>query len=225
MQSKPRCPGLVIAASVLLIVYGSLMLVCGFCTGGVLAMMAVMPAMPQGQPDPFVVERAVQKELPSYLAAQIGIAVYNLLLAPTMIAAGLGALWLKPVARFVGSAAAFFDILIGLANALFMAVIVFPATDRVAAAQVNMPVNLGFTQQANWGQLIMAVGLSLAFCGPILAFLNVRRSRDAFAGKITDPPPDEHLERLKAFEEDDDHVPPSKPRKSSDDTGFSARPD
>ncbi len=234
MPRKPKTPGFVITAAVLLFIYGSLMLVCSGCGVAQMALAAAAPA-PEGPPRPddvFAQERELAKRIPSYTAVEASIHVYNLVLGVTMIVAGLGALYLKPFARYAGSGAAAADLFMTCTHGIvYNVLVVFPVNDRILEEQAqNGQINMaGFAQTATWGALVFGVLLTLVFCGLIVLFLNLKKSRDAFAGKFELDPEEERLARFDAFNDDDEDDDYRRPRptapKAPGDTGITEKPD
>jgi hypothetical protein len=230
MPRKPKTPGFVITAAVLLFIYGSLMLICSFCGIAQMVMVAAAPG-PQGPPGPgdfLGQERELAKRIPSYAAVEACVHVFNLALGVTMIAAGFGALGLKPFARLVGSGAAAADLVMTLAHGVYAAVVVFPVNNRIIEEQMPNAVNIGdFTEGISWASLAFTFLLTLVFCIPIIAFLNAKKSRDAFAGKFELDPHEERLAKLDVFNDEDDDYrrPRPTPPKAPGDTGITDKPD
>ena len=223
MPRAPKRPGAVMTAAVLLFVYGGLMLVSSCCgVGQVLLIGMADENGGQGAnvlPDLVAGERAIAKEVPSYLAVQISTHAFNLLIGGTMVLAGIGVLQLRPAARGAAIMASATDIFLTLIVSAYNAIVVLPVNDRLMAPEVqNMPPEFGnFLQAGLWGGVCFGIVFTLAFCGPIILTLNLKTVRDAFAGKFPKAPPDL---RRDEYDDDDDHY--GGPR-SSDDTGFSER--
>jgi hypothetical protein len=233
MRGKPKTPGFVITASVLLFLYGSLMLICSGCGFAQMVMAAAAPA-PEGPPrqdDFFAQERELAKRIPSYRPVEGCVHIYNLVLGVTMLAAGFGALYLKPWARIAGSGGAAADLFMTCSHGiLYNVLVVFPVNDQILEEQMqNAPINLvGFAQTATWAGIVFAVLFTLVFCVLIIWFLNARKSRDAFAGKFALDPYEERLARLDAFDDDDEddyRRPRPAPPKATGDTGIKDKPD
>jgi hypothetical protein len=224
MPRKPKCPGFVITAAVLLFIYGALKLICSFCGAAEMAIVAAAPApqAPPGQPDfgdLFAGERELAKQLPSYTAVEGANNLLNLLLGGSMILAGAGALRLKRFARILGNGAAAADLVLTLAYLVYTAVVVFPVNDRIMEEQMQNAA--AFASSISSATLVFLFLLTLIFCAPIIGFLNAKKSRDAFAGKFEPDPHEERLARLDAFNDEDDYYrrPRSSPPKSPGDTG------
>jgi hypothetical protein len=204
MPGKPKTPGLVIAAAVLLFIYGGLMLTCSSCGVAQMVMVAAAPA-PQ-QEDLLAQERELTKRIPSYAPMEACAHVFNIVLGVIMIVAGFGALYLQPFARFAGSGAMAADLLMTCSHGTYTAVVVFPVNDQILEEQMqNAPIDLvGMFQAVTWGSLAFGFVFTLVFCVLILWFLNAKKSRDAFAGKFELDSHEERLARFDAFDDNDD---------------------
>lgn len=224
MSQTPRCPASVITAAVLLFVYGGLLLMCSICGAAETALLVAGGNQPGNPNDLLAQERELARRIPSYTAVEGGLHLLNLLLGVTMILAGLGALYLKPIARRAGNAAVGVDLLLSLVHTAYAAIVVMPVNDQLLQEEAqNMPFNVvDIAQAATWGTLAFAAILTLAFNVSILLFLNTQKSRDAFAGKFEPDPFQERLAKFDELAEDDDEYgrrrrsPPGEPG----DTGF-----
>ena len=229
MPRQPKRPGFVTTAAVLLFSYGGLMLLCSFCGAAEMAMIVAAPnANAQGPFDVAGQERELAKRIPSYVVVSSCTHVFNLALGAAMIVAGIGALRLKPFARFVGSGAAAADILVTSLSGCYHVLVVFPVSERIAQEQLqNVPFNAaGLTGGVSWAVLIFLTVFTLVFCLLIIGFLNAKKSRDGFAGKFEPDPDEERLARFEAFNDgDDDFRPRSRPPQAPGDTGITGEPD
>ena len=228
MPRKPKCPGFVITAAVLLFIYGTLMLICSFCGAAEMAVLAVAPDQPNNGAGLFEQELELAKRVPSYAIVEGCEGVFNFALGVVMIVVGFGVLRLRPSARFVGSSAAAAELVKTFVYGLYTVVVVFPVNDRIIEEQMqNAPLNVAnFAQTMTWAALVFQTVLAMAFCLCIIGFLNLKKSRDAFAGKFDPDPHDERLARLDDFDEDDDYGPPrSRPPRLPGDTGITGKPE
>lgn len=230
MPRKPKCPGFVITAAVLLFIYGTLMLVCSFCSAVEIAVLAMVPDQPNQGAGLFEQQLELAKRVPGYVVVEGCEGVCNFASGAVMIVVGFGVLRLKPSARFVANGAAAAELLKAFLYALFTVFVVFPANDQIMAEQMqNAPPNMAnVTQTMAWFGLIFQTVLDMAFCLPILGFLNLKKSRDAFAGNFEPDPHEERLARFDQFDEgeDDDYGPPrSRPPRLPGDTGITGRPE
>jgi hypothetical protein len=212
MYDKPKTPGLVITAGVLLIVYGSLMLLCGICGGSALFI---------NDPDG---EALMVKEVPGYTIVKIGEPVSNLLVGATMIASGIGVLQLMSIARIAAYVVCLYQIVFTIVRNTFTAIFVFPMMERLVAQQAQnqppMPFDMGQIMKSSmWLGVAIAVLIPLVFCFPILYFLSVKPARDAFAGVLPEEPPQDRPPRYDGYDDDDRPRPP----KSPGDTGITDR--
>ena len=176
----------------------------------------------------FAQEMELAKRIPSYAVVEGGLHAFNLVVGVTMIVAGIGALRLRPFARFAGSGAAAADLLTAFVHGFYVVIVVFPVNDRILEEQAqNAPFNVAeLSSNISWAMLIFFALFSMAICLPIIGFLNAKKSRDAFAGKFEPDPHEERLARLDAFDSEDDYRRPrSEPPKSPGDTGITGKPD
>ena len=144
--------------------------------------MAMIAAVPRPQPPEhlFAQEMGLAKRIPSYVVVEGSLHVFNLVLGVTMIVAGIGALRLKPFARFAGSGAAAADLLTAFVHGCYVVIVVFPVNERILQEQMqNAQFNVAdLSQNISWAMLIFFALLSMAFCLPIIAFLNAKKSRE-----------------------------------------------
>jgi hypothetical protein len=212
MNHLPKRPGTVVAAAVLLFIYGAFNLSCSFCAG--ISFVA-------GDPN----EAQIAQEVPGYQIVNITQAVSNLLTGAAMIALGVGVLHLMPIARIGAFLVCSYEILMALAYTVYAIALVIPATQRVLAAQAQNNPQAAFDvgQLMNvfvWGSLVFADLLALSMCGLIMIFLSGKNVRAAFADEYEgDPRPD----RLPRHYDDDDDNPPPSPRSPGDNTGITDR--
>src|SRR5262245_33349087 len=113
---SPR-PGSVTAAGVLSIIYGSLFTLCGMCAVGGMLGQEAMGKNFFGGNDPVQMqvqnewEQALQRDVPTYQAFQIGTNLVNLALAVSLLIAGIGLLSMNPWARTLAMTASLLAIL------------------------------------------------------------------------------------------------------------------
>jgi hypothetical protein len=212
MNHLPKRPGTVVAAAVLLFIYGAFNLSCSFCAGISFA---------AGDPN----EAQIAREVPGHQIVNISQAISNLLTGAAMIALGVGVLQLMPIARIGAFLICSYEILMALAHTVYSVVLVIPATQRVMAAQAqnNPQAPFDVVQVMNisvWGFLVFAVLLTLSMCGLIMIFLSGKNVRAAFADENQGEPPPDRLPRR--YDDYDDDYPP--PRPSSGETGITDRP-
>lgn len=225
MPGKPKVPGFVITAAVLLFIYGGMMLMCGACGALQIAVVQAQGPAANGPQlgDLFAQEHALAKRIPSYTAVEAGLHIFNLALGTTMIVSGLGALYLKKWARWGGTLASAADLFALVAHGPYVIFVIMPANEKILEEQ--MQGMAGAAQGMTWASLAFSVVLSLVLNVPILAFLNARSARDAFAGNFPPDPHEQFLARLDALADDDDYTRRrSQNSKPDDDTGITGKP-
>lgn len=212
-------PGVVIAAAVIMFVYGGLLLLCVTCSGISLA------AKP---PDHMGLQEALDKEAPGHNIVPVVVMGFNFLFAVGFIAAGFGVLWHSQIARYATYLICLAIFLITLASTIYNAVVVSPVTERVMQRHMfqqapgqRPPIDMGpFLVGGRILGIMIALGIPLLFCAPIVILLSVKSARDAFAGKIPAPPAEDEERRSRYRGDDDDYRPPSREPKFPGDTGI-----
>ena len=218
MAYRAKTPGVVITAGVLLTVYGSLLLICGFCGGvGVF-----MPGDPGA-------EKMMVDGVPGYLIIKFAEPLSNVFVGVTTIIAGVGLFQLMAFARIAAYLAVAYQIFFVIVRNIYTAIFVLPVMERLFAQQAQnqppAPFDMGqIIKGSMWFGIAISVLIHLAFCVPILAFLSSKSSRDAFSG-VSQPDPDEDRERRPRHDgydddDDDDYDRPKSPPKSHGDTGI-----
>ena len=205
MPSRPRNPGTLVAAAVLLFVYGGLLTICNL-VGGV--------ASAFNDPnDPMKLQETLNDEVPGHRLVTLGAIVVGFLLGAGMIVAGVGVLNRKPVARKTALFLCVLDIILVLASSAFNAIFVYPVMNRLfadMADQAQFPAPMGqFMAIWMWVALVLSILFASVFCGIIIALLNAAKSRAAFAGRF-DPDP---LDRLRDYDDLDEDRDPDLPHR------------
>ena len=133
---SPR-PGSVTAAAVLSIIYGSLFTLCGMCAVAGMVGQGAMVKNFFGGNDPVQIqvqnewEQALQRDVPTYQAFQIGTNFVNLALAVSLLIAGIGLLSMNPWARTLAMTASLLAILSYIFQVIYLGVYVFPSMNRI----------------------------------------------------------------------------------------------
>lgn len=191
-EIKPQRPGVVTAAAILLLVFGSLGIIGGVCGGAGLAVMfsldKLLPPKPANQPDVFMGIRILPKlasEAPGYVPIMVGTTAFHLILSIAGIIAGIGAFKLKPSARTVGMSVAIGMIVLNLLSSVYQMAVVQPAQNRLMVQELGVgPIPGGEASTVMTGvMLLFQVLFSAGIWLTVFFLLNSARSRDAFAGK------------------------------------------
>ena len=206
MHHRASAPGSVVAAGVLLAIYGSLQLLCGFC--GVFEMTIVNQN-----------GRAIDEKLPGFIIMKSAQTVSFLGFGLASVIAGVGLFHVMRAARYAAYFVCVTLLVLIVARSIYVAVVIVPALNRLVGPAVD-PAETVFT----WIQLFILLTMHLGFGIPILACLSAPSARDAFAG-VWHPPGDIDVrERLRRFDvyDDDDYGsdPPRRARGPYDDTDF-----
>ena len=221
MSYTPGRPGSVMTAAVLLLIYGSLMLVCGLCGGA--------GQFIKDPNDPMGLEEFMAKELPAHQVMEITQAVSNVVIALTMILAALGILQLMPAARIAAYCATIYEIVWAVVHSAYTVIFVFPVTERmfaqVAQNQPPMPFDFGQLMTGGmWVGVTLSFCICLGFCVPIILCLSTKSARAAFAWEYTPEfSPHDRLSRFDDLDDDDSYKPRPPGPRSPGDTGFSDR--
>jgi hypothetical protein len=179
MHSVPQRPGSVTAAAILLMVYGSMNLLCAMCAGG----MAFFP-----DPD----APALVNEIPAFHAVQIGHALSNMIVGSAMIVLGSLLLNMSAAARLGALIACWYEVVLLFAHSAYAAIFEIPVRQRLFADEAVknpvLPIDIGeLGQGALWLSLAVTIVLALSFCLTIIALLSGAQVRAAF-GRQDRPP-------------------------------------
>ncbi|MBI3407534.1 MAG: hypothetical protein HY040_04160 [Planctomycetes bacterium] len=197
----PKRPGVVTAAAVLAIIYGSLFTLCGLCGAiGQAAQGAMGANMFAGNdPQQAKIQKEMQdnleRDIPGYRAVQVGGTVVGLVESVMLLVGGIGLLSMQPWARTVVLVFGIIAIVTTALQACYLIAIVMPATNNamqgaIAAAappgaagpppaQVQQALELVMTI-ATVGAAILYV-LVIIYIGIILILLTRPHVRAAFA--------------------------------------------
>jgi hypothetical protein len=230
MSYTPHRPGLATAAAVLVLIYGGMGVFGTFCGGGaMLLQQAFEPPAPGEEQDFFApVDREVAKEVPSAPAVETVCMVLNLLLSVAMIAAGIGALQMRPGARVLAMVLAAVDIVLTLAHTAYSVILLYPVQNRLLDEEAkNLPPEIpfdffGMIKGAMWGGAALNILLTLAVWITVVLMLNSKKVRAAFADEFEPPEPPRQEDSRSRYDYDDDLPPPSP--KSPGDAGITDRP-
>lgn len=192
-MSKIRTPGSVIGAAVTMFIYAALLMICVGCTG--IGYVAKDPN------DAFGVEAMMDKEAPSHQIVGIAGAAFNLLFSLTLFACGIGVLFLSNIARIVAYLTCIAIPLVTLAGTIYNITVVFPVQERMMAQQFQAmqqqqpgaapPIDFGMIMKGGAALgLLIAIGVPVLFCGPIIVLLSLKSARLAFAGETAQLPDD-----------------------------------
>ena len=220
MPRKPKTPGAVLGAGILVIIYGSIVfLFCGVCGSASLFL-----------PGDANAEAMAEKDMPAYQIVKIGEPVSNLVVGLALILLGIGLLRLVPAARLGLYLVAAYQILFLIARNVYMAIYVFPLMEDLVANEVKNqgPVPFDIAQIVKgsmWAAVAISILIPVVFCLPAIFMLNLKSSRAAFAGEYVADPPDreESPPRYDGYDDDDDYNPTPKSPKSPGDTGITDR--
>jgi len=227
MSDKPKRPGVVLAAAIILFVFGGLSVLGIF--GAVTPY--VMPEMPQpkqvgNQPQFIDPTPKLVAEEPTLMAVMSIASVLGALVGGAKIWAGVGIMQLRPGARTAGIYLSLLTIVMSIAQSVYSALYFVPAYLRIFARE-NAPEIVhfqGIIEGALWGMTAFGIVGSSVLWIIVILLLNSRRARDAFAG-ISETPADEPeperkpRSRYAGYDDDDDAYP----RSSQTDTGITDR--
>jgi len=224
-MSQTRTPGSIIGASVIMFIYGALLLMCGVCGGGALAL--------QPQNDALGLQAAMQKEAPGFIIIGIATPVFQILIGFLFIGSGIGILRLMNGFRFTAYLACAAILLTMIANGIYTAVFIIPVQQRVMMQQFQNPnnppmpanMNMIMTGSIAFG-LLIGIAIHFAFCLPIVVLVSMKSARDAFAGVLPEGDDDPYLIRRRPprdDDDDDDETESPRTRRSRDDTGITDR--
>jgi hypothetical protein len=217
MSETPKRPGVVLAAAIILFIFGGLSLLGIF--GAIIPYVTpARGAAPQriGNQPAFVdpTPKLVQEE-PALMGVITAFSVFGALLGAVKIWAGIGILQLRPSARVLGIIVSAITILLSIVQSTHSALFFVPAYLRLFR-QENPPEIGNFTglvEAIFWIATGLGIVVSIALWLTVILLLNCQRSRNAFAG-ITDEPLEERKReshsRYEDYEEDDAY-----PRSSS----------
>jgi hypothetical protein len=227
IEIKPKRPGVVLAAAIMLFVFGGIA-VLGLCGTAFPYLMAgqAQPKKVGNQPNFIDPTPILLTEEPVVTGVLTGFTIFGAILGIAKIWAGVGILQLKPTARKVGIALAILTILVTIAQSVYTALCFFPAYLRIFARE-NAPeiANFqGLIEGVLWGSTVISIIGSIAVWLTLILLLNSRRARNAFAGISDEPetPEREPRPRYDGYDDEDDY-PRSSPS-SSEETGITDRP-
>ncbi len=216
MANIAKRPGVVLAAAILLFIFGGLSVLGSCCAGAGLLMQGVIPEPPavQGKKPPNAMDlnRKVAEEVPGFIIVESGTHGLNLLLGLVKIFAGIGLLKMSSPARLLAIGAAIVSILVTLGHAAYTAVLVIPVYDKVFAEQLKnappMPFDFAQLMQGSmWVGVLFGIVLALAIWLTVIFLLSGQKVRAAFA-EAGLPPVEEEPPRSRLEGYDDDDRPP-----------------
>jgi hypothetical protein len=231
MANTRKRPGVVLAAAIMLFIFGGLAVLGSFCGIAGELLQGVMPKPPviQGQ-KPFDPNREINEKVPSKIFVESSFHVLNLILGMVKIFAGIGLLRMAAWARVTTFIAAGLSIFGTIALSAYQAIFIIPISNQVVADQLKnappMPFDFGqFMLGFMWIAVVLGVVFSLAIWLTVIFLLSGAKVRAAFAAAASDSPDqDEEDERSRSRYEgyDDDDRPRPAP-KSPGDTGITDR--
>lgn len=230
-ETKPKRPGIVLAAAILLFVFGGFGLF-GLCAVFTPFLQDMIPQPPQiqGQPrfeDPM---KKIAQEVPSFNIVHGAVGFTMFALSILQIWAGFGLLKLRPAARIMAIATSFAIIVLMIGQTIYDAIFFIPVYTRLLDVQVQnlgpMPFDIvGFTKGFMWVSLSIGLVFGIGIRLTIILMVNTKSARNAFAG-ISDAPADEPepepRRRYDGYDDDDEAYPRSSPQ-SPGDTGITNR--
>lgn len=224
-MSQPRTPGSIIGASVIMFIYGALLVMCGACAGAM--------SLFQPQDDPMGINAALNQEAPGHWVVSVVSSVANILFGFLFIVSGIGVLRLSAFFRITAFLACAGILLTTIAGAVYTALVVLPVQQRVMLREMQNPnnpplpfdVNMLLNASMAFG-LLISIGIPVLFCLPTAILLSMKSARDAFAGILPQGDDDPYLVRRRPprdDHDDDDDYNSSNARRSPDDTGITDR--
>jgi hypothetical protein len=231
MSETPKRPGVVLAAAIILFIFGGLSLlgIFGAIIPYVTPARAAAPQRIGNQPqfvDP--TPKLVQEE-PALMGVMTAFALFSAVLGAVKIWAGIGILQLRPSARIMGIIVSALTFLLTIVQSAHSALFFVPAYLRVFRQENPPEIGnfMGLVEAIFWIATGLGIVVSIALWLTVILLLNSKRSRDAFAG-ISDEPAEERKRESRSrcddYEEEYDAYPRSTPRSASDDTGITDRP-
>jgi hypothetical protein len=232
MANIGKRPGVVLAAAILLFVFGSFSVLRGCCgvfsevlQGPIQGMMPQPPAV-QGK-KPVDINRRLAEEVPSKVYVLSTFHVIDFLLGIVKIIVGIGLLKMSSPARVLAFIVAGFTIFETIAESLYNVLVFMPAFERVFAEHLKnappMPIDFGaLFKGSSWVGAALGIIVSLGIWLTVIFLLSGERVRTAFADAGKEPPEPEKRRkpRYEGYEDEDEgDRPPSPP-----DTGITDRP-
>lgn len=181
MNRSFQCPGVVIGAAVLLMVYGAILV----CEGGGLGALAVaeffIPKPPRHPQPPEVQER---ERVNTFLFFTYFI--WDVIIGMVMLVAAFGMVRGSRPARLAILMSAICQCLKAICVVVILAILLSPA---FVDERAN-PMALIFIVPL-WIMVLSAAGLAVAFCVPAMVLLCLKSAQQAFADEFdASPPPD-----------------------------------
>jgi hypothetical protein len=206
MAFRPRRPGVVTTAAVILFIVGGWSLLGACCTGASLGLMFALPAPPQiddkARPeDPLASTRFLLKELPSYPYVQGGVLAINCLFGIGQIIGGIGLLKLRPFAPIFATSVSIGKLLFAFVGHAYAIMVVMPVQERFFVENPHIP---GGNIVGMFGLFTIAgvAGVQIIIGLTIIALIYAPTAREAFAAAASPPPEGEEWQRRR--DEDDD---------------------
>jgi len=205
-MSKAKTPGSIFSAAIIMFVYGGLLLFCGVCGSASSLLQDEKTKAMQAE---------MEKAAPALTVVSIASNASYLLIGVLFIVAGLGVLRLNKASRILAYVCCAVILLMTISSSIYTAIFVFPVQQRLIMEEMQknnppMPFDMNKLMTASMAfGLLVAIGVPLLFCVPILILLNVKTARDAFAGVSPEP------------DEEDPYAIRRKPRREEDDDGYS----
>jgi hypothetical protein len=224
-------PGVVIAAAVLLFIFGGISVLAGCCGVVSEAMqetiqgMIPQPPAVQGK-KPVNVHRLIAEEVPSKVYVLITFNSFNLILGVVKIIVGIGLLKMSSPARMLAFIVAGLTIFATIVESLYNAIVLMPAMQKAFAEQMKnappMPFDFGqLMQGSSWVGTALAILVSMGIWLTVIFLLSGEKVRTAFAEASLPPEIEERSRSRYEGYDDDDQLPPPK---SPPDTGITDRP-
>jgi hypothetical protein len=230
MANISKRPGVILAAAIMMFIFGSFSIIGGCCgvvnealQGTIQGMVPEPPAV-QGK-KPVNLNRRLQEEVPSRVYVQSAFHVLNFAMGLVKILVGIKLLMMASWARVAAFIVAGFTIFETMAENLYNAIVVMPALGRVFAEQMGNapPFPFDFAalmQGSSWFGTVLHVVVSMGIWLTVIFLLSGRSVSTAFAeaGKESPQPEQRRTPRYEEYEDEGDR-PPSAP-----DTGITDRP-
>jgi hypothetical protein len=189
MVRSPGTPGTLITAAIFMFVYGALLLICAGC-GGIGALI-----QPRGADDPLGLQAALDKDAPGHRVVPIVVAALQFVFAIGFIGSGVGLLFRNRIAQIATYAVCLCTILTTCCSTGYNAFVVSPVTEKVLGDNLKRDMRQQGGQAPPFDinammvggrvvGIIIAVGIPLFFCTPVLILISLKSARDAFAGKL-----------------------------------------
>lgn len=217
MPRPPQRPGSVLFAAIVLIIVGTLSLLCDLMGGGMIAVLAAIPAPAAKEkvagkaliaepPDPFAEMRFIAKEAPGYYVFS-GVSVgLDLLLGLGQLICGIGLLRMSSSARLMAILLTVVKLLAGFGGHVYNFLYVMPAQARFHELNPplpGMPDMASLTQTLGMGMVVIYIVIQLAIALTIVLLLLLPGNRQAFIDAAS-PQPEEQERRPSGYDDDDD---------------------